>query len=382
MIYRFFIISVLFLLLGCSEEPVKPKTGSDPQIVSIRLPDRWNLNSTDSNIVEVKVNDPQGFEDLQRPTMKVFNTSSDAVFDSELYDDGGLSGSTDLLAADGVFRNLFKGTDISSEAGDFLFTFNISDKMGNAAAESSRTAILSFNQAPQIESSPILNVLQSGTEPIILSVVAKDEDSSPQNVSVYLDLLFNNSSIFNQPIQMANDGNIAENGDVFANDTIYSLKIDSTFAVGKSGNYTMVFSSVDEFDDESNAVENNILIENERGYIITTDVPDTVVRPADIPIKALVGDPQGSDDIQRVYFELRASDGTYVETSPGNHFQQNMFDSGNLTAHGDTTGGDSEYSIILSVSQANVADIYTLEFYMVDKVSNISLMVSDTLDIQ
>jgi len=118
------------------------------------------------------------------------------------------------------------------------------------------------------------------------------------------------------------------------------------------------------------------------GYIISTNVPDTVFRPADIPINTFVGDPQGIDDIQRVYFELKASDGTYIETSPGNHFQQNMFDSGNLTAHGDTTAGDSEFSVILSVTESNVADVYTLEFYAVDKVSNVSLMVSDTLDIQ
>jgi len=382
MLIRFIIIGLIFLLLACSEEPVKPKTGSNPQIVSVRLPQRWNLNSIDSSIVEIKVTDPQGFADLETATMLVFNASSEQLFNGELHDDGGLSGSTDLLASDGVFRNLFKGTDITDEAADLLFTFNISDKMGNAAPESLKTAAFSFNQAPQILSATTLTLLESGADPVVLSVVAKDDDSHPKNVSVYMDLLFNNTSVFNEPIQMANDGDLAESGDVFANDTIYSLKIDSTFAAGKSGNYTIVFSARDEFEDESNSIQNAILIENERGYILTTDVPDSVSRPADIPIKALLGDPQGRDDIQRVYFELKASDGSYIETSPGNHFQQNMFDSGNLPAHGDTTAGDSQYSVILTVTENNVADIYTLEFYMIDKVSNVSLMVSDTLDIQ
>ena len=382
MLSRLIIVGLLFLLLACSEEPVTPKTGSKPEIVSVRLPDRWTLNSIDSNIVEITVIDPQGFADLETVMMQVFNASSEQVFSGQLYDDGGLSGSMDLIAADGVFRNVFVGSDISQESGDFLFTFNISDKTGNAAMEFSKTAAFSFNQSPQIISATTLSVLESGMQSLVLNVIARDDDSPAENVNVYLDLRLNNTSIFNEPIQLANDGNIAENGDAFANDTIYSLIIDSTFAAGKSGNHTLVFFARDEFDDESNPVENDIFIENEKGYIITTEVPDTVFRPADIPIKALVGDPQGLDDIQRVYFELKASDGTYIETGPGSRFQQNMFDSGNLIAHGDTTAGDAEYSVILSVTESNVADVYTLEFYMVDKVSNVSLMVSDTLDIQ
>jgi len=380
---KIFITGAIFLLLfSCSEEPVKPRLDNIPLIESLRLPERWNLNATDSSIVEIKVTVAQDFADLQPATMHVFNVSSQEIFSAQLYDDGGLSGSTDLIAGDGVFRNRFKGTDISAEAGSYLFTFNVSDGAGNTAEPISKTVSFNFNQPPQIYNLITPDILESGAQPFTINVGAADVDSDPENVNVYMDLLINNTSVLAEPIQLFNDGNVAENGDVFAGDSIYSLKIDSSFAAGKQGEYKMVFSAKDEFADESNIIQSSLQIDNDRSYIISTDVPDTVFRPANIPVKAVVGDPQGGDDIQRVYFELKASDGSYIESSPGNHLQLTMFDDGDLQNHGDTEANDSEYALILQVTQNNVADVYTLEFYVQDKVDNISLMASDTLDIQ
>lgn len=379
---RYFLTGLFLIVMACSEPPEKPKTEGNPQIVNLKLSEHWNLNSSDSNIVEVKVTDPSGVNDLDSVSMKVYDAASNEKFSAGLYDDGGLSGSTDLIAGDGVFRNHFLSTDISSQEGEFLFTFNVSDKMGNAANEVSRNVTFNFNSAPQLLNATSLDTLKSGAKPVVLSAVAIDADGSPENTFVFMDLLFNNNSVLPQPVELANDGNLEENGDIFAGDSVYTLKIDSTFAAAKKGLYTMVFMAKDEFGSESNRIQNNILIENKGGHILKTQVPDTVIRPAEIPIKALVNDPQGKNDIQRVYFELKASDGTYIETSTGEHYQQDMFDNGNTSANGDVTAGDLEYSVILQVTKNNKADVYTLEFYSVDKTSNISPMVNDTLAIQ
>jgi len=389
MIKKYIWAVLLLMLLSCSEDPLEPVSDGVPEIVSVTLPGRWNLNAGDSTVVEIKATDPQGASDLQSATFQVFNASSGMVFSADLFDDGGISGSTDLIAGDGVFRNLFKPSQITEEGGSFLFTFNVSDKMGNQAEAVSKTVTFALNQAPQILSSSTPAILEDGAAPKVIQVIVRDEDSALKDINVYLDLLFNDISILNEPIMLANDGNISENGDEFAADSIYSLKIDSSFAAGRQGTYKMVFTAKDEFDDQSTVVQNEIMLENSKPLISGLVAEQTISRPSNPGvfnsslITLDVHDSQSLADIDSVYFISIKPDGTPAQGNPflmldnGIAFDINNFE----TARGDKDAGDGRYSITILVNNENDPGVYEFTFFARDKAGNLSQSILHHIEV-
>jgi hypothetical protein len=378
----YFVTGIIFLLWACSESPSEPPGEEGiPVIEEVRLSTRWNLADTAGlNLVEVKIRNTGGFDNLNNVLIRVLD-NSEIIFTDSLYDDGGISGSTDVIAGDGVFRNLFSTSVISRQEGSYTFNFSITDTRGNKDS----TDILvtfGFNSPPQISGINIPDSLRSGSNPVILNVFAQDIDGVVSDISVLMDIMQNNISILNEPYLLANDGEFETNGDAFANDTIFSLKIDSSFAAGRAGRYTLRFTAVDEFEDESNVITHDIFLENSAGRIISIDMPLVVTRPSNIPIRVLVTEPQGLDDVQRVFFELKDSAGNYIESFPGVRYQQDLYDDGDFDEHGDEQIDDAIFSIILRVDETNIAETYTLEFYLIDKVGNTSMINTSTLEIQ
>jgi len=377
------------MLLACSEGPTLPKSGTDPQIVDVRLKDRWNLNAADSNIVEVKVTDPQGFADLDTVVMRVYNSTSDEIFKDYLYDDGGLSGSTDLIAGDGVFRNLFSVKSISKQEGDYQFTFNITDKLGNSAEEVSEMVSFRNNLSPLLLSAISPDTLKIGSMPQIIRAIAVDPDGLPQQTNVYMDMMYNGSSIFLDPVMLANDGNVQENGDEFAADSVYSLKIDSSFAAGRRGLYTLVFSAADEFGSESNVIQNEIQIENEAPFISDLSAPSSIDLPkgqqivtALITLK--VNDSQSLTDIDSVYFLSIKPDGSPANGNPfimldnGIPFDINNF----VVARGDEVANDGTFSITILLDRTNDVGVYEFTFWARDKVGQRSNSVTHNIEVK
>ena len=380
--YKKIIIPLLGAIFasGCSDEPTKSTGAVNPEIISLRIDNKWNLNATDSNLVEVKVTDPQGFGDLKNVVVKVFDSANQLVFEDSLYDDGGSGGTTDLIAGDGIFRNLFLPKTVTdSSEGDYTFDFEIKDKANNSGGELKKDVTFAFNEAPAIINVVAPSQLLSGAETEFVYVTALDQDGTNQETKVFLYILQNEITVDTRSI--SNDGNTAESGDLFANDSIFSFKMDSSFAAKKIGDYKMKFVAVDEFGDESVEIVKDIFIENKVGQILSVEMPDTVTRPADIQIKVKVNDPQGDADIDKVYFELQAPDGKFILDGKGEHQQFPLYNDGE-PFHGDESDIDLIYSVILKVTEKNAADTYTFYFNMIDWAKNTSNVITDTLTIE
>jgi len=106
-------------------------------------------------------------------------------------------------------------------------------------------------------------------------------------------------------MDLFNDGNLNDHGDLFANDSIFTMKLDSSFAAGKMGSYLFHFYVEDSFNEENQGIPiHPIFIENQPGIIKHTNVPDTTGRPADLFLTLNANDPQGLADIDSVYFLL------------------------------------------------------------------------------
>ncbi len=386
----FSLIIGVMLIFSCSEEPTEPQGAVDPEIISVRIDSLWNLNAPDSNLVEIKVSDPQGFTDLKNVTLKVFDNFNQQIFLDSLYDDGGLNGTTDLIAGDGVFRNLFNPKTVTgSSEGEYTFNFSVEDKAGNKSGELNQKVTFAYNRPPVINSISAPSQLLSGAEAGFIFVMVADQDGDTKTTQVNLDLFQNDQSVLAQPINLFNDGNTAENGDIFANDSIFSLKIDSSFAAGRLGDYKMKFVAEDEFGDKSMEFVKDIFIENKVGQILKVSLPDSLNRPGqegeftESLFTVSVHEPQGLTDIASVYFDLIFPDG------PANNNPFIMVDNGlpynfdNLFVEaGDKEPNDGVYSLTFLVNDDNQIGTYHFSFFVRDKVGNLTAAYQDSIEVQ
>ena len=388
MINKKIFILLLVFIYACSDEPTKSQDAVNPEIISIRINGQWNLNAQDSILVEIKVTDPQGFDDLKNIAFKVFDDSDQLVFTDSLYDDGGLNGTSDLIAGDGVFRNLFLPSLITPNEGSFTFDFEVKDKAGNSAGELKKEVTFAFNEAPVINNISVPPQLLSGLGPWFVFVTVFDQDGANKNMNVFLDLLQNDQSVLNETLQLFNDGNTAENGDIFADDSVFSFKMDSSFAAGRTGDYIIKLVAEDEFGNQSPEMVKSIFIENKTGKILNVSVPDIIVRPsqgfATALVTAKVTDPQSLMDVDSVYFNSIKPDGS---AAGGNPFV--MLDNGlafnidnPFIEVGDEIKGDGIYSITILVDKSNLPGVYNFTFNMRDKVGNLATAITDSIEVQ
>ncbi|MFC2119717.1 choice-of-anchor X domain-containing protein [Bacteroidota bacterium] len=106
--------------------------------------------------------------------------------------------------------------------------------------------------------------------------------------------------------------------------------------------------------------------------------PDTVVVTAPTVILTSVeaSDPNGQNDILKVYFIVYNPDGS----TNGNELE--LFDDGNVDDHGDLMAGDGIYSLLIQVDQANEKGTYRFEFRARDRGGKLSNTIDHTVLIQ
>ena len=91
--------------------------------------------------------------------------------------------------------------------------------------------------------------------------------------------------------------------------------------------------------------------------------PDTVIVTAPTVILTSVeaSDPNGQNDILKVYFIVYNPDGST------NSNELELFDDGNVDDHGDRFAGDGIYSLLIQVDQSNEKGTYRFEFSARDR---------------
>jgi hypothetical protein len=80
--------------------------------------------------------------------------------------------------------------------------------------------------------------------------------------------------------------------------------------------------------------------------------------------------------MESVYFVVFRPDGT------SNNIKVDLFDSGNITAHGDQTQGDGIYSLKIQVDQNNMKGTYRFEFQARDRGKKLSNIINHFVLIQ
>ncbi|MBN2426524.1 MAG: hypothetical protein JXB44_15980, partial [Calditrichaceae bacterium] len=139
-------IMALLALAGCEKDnPVS--TEKTPFVISTKIDSAWNISGNEKYLVEVKADDPQGVSDLKTAQLTIIDSQENIIFQDSLFDDGGAqsSGSGDLIANDGVFRNQYQATQITSNPGLYYFQIVVEDKEGNQSVIAGDTVEFSLS---------------------------------------------------------------------------------------------------------------------------------------------------------------------------------------------------------------------------------------------
>ncbi len=228
------------------------------------------------------------------------------------------------------------------------------------------------------------NAVQGGY--IIVSVRAIDQNGPDDIKSVYFELFYPNgtqvtSSDSNTQFLMFDNGN-STNGDLVANDGIFSSKyaLDSLAVLG---DWKIVVYAIDKQDSISKPIETLVNVEvNVAPEIGNLDMPGQINKGTPFVIKLDVTDGNGLSNIERVYYQLKDSEGNLIVNSKGiSKFP--LFDNGDTDRNGDVTENDGTFTIIVPWPNNNDwLGTWTFSFNAEDKAKAISNTITQNLEVK
>jgi hypothetical protein len=208
--------------------------------------------------------------------------------------------------------------------------------------------------------------------------------NSSQNIrSFYADVYSSDKKKLNSsPVILYDDGN-QQHGDAVKGDNIFSNKFPLSQSY-PNGKYKIEYYVTNISGVTSPAAVHNFNYSNGQDNIapIISNLivdPDTLVVTTDDEIILLsveAADSNGLNDIQNVYFIVTRPDGT------SNRNQVQMFDSGNLTEHGDQIQGDGIFSLLIKIEPSNAKGIYRFEFEARDRGGLLSNTITHNILVQ
>ncbi len=384
-LYVSIIIAGFIYLIACKEDtPVG--ISQIPSVSEVRMTDKWKPNISNLYKIEVITNDPQGIADIKTVLIQVRREpDTGTIFQDSLFDDGAYlhPHDGDVFAGDGVFTNQFSPEmiDPGVSRGNYLFGFIAIDKSGNESGALERSVLFSDNAAPVIRQVSSPDTFSVVLQDLLLMVTVTDTNGQNDIRRVYFESRNTVTGVRKFEGELFDDGDRANSGDVTAGDSVFTARIDTTIAVGKKGDFELIFMAEDQFGEISESKPVIIYIENLVPDFGTIDVPESITRPTpgSASVRRLIGaqvlDPEGLADIDSVYFLSRKPDFTYANNGLPIILQDNglPFNPDNpAVAVGDIQAGDGIYSFSLIVDASTQVGTYRFSFYIRDKAGNLS----------
>jgi hypothetical protein len=204
-------------------------------------------------------------------------------------------------------------------------------------------------------------------------------DNIENIASVWADIYSPNYVKVNtSPIKLFDDG---KNGDVTVNDKIFSNRFLFTRSYS-SGNYTFEYFLKDKKEATTKIAVQRIFFNNGQSnvkpYITSYYLQDSVEVNIPFIFNVSVIDSNGLSDIKIVYFKLFRPDKSIVLNIGGGTDWQ-MFDDGNIAAHGDTTANDGKFSFANYFTSTSQKGYWRFEFEAIDRVGILSNKITDSL---
>ncbi len=165
---------------------------------------------------------------------------------------------------------------------------------------------------------------------------------------------------------------------------VFALRADSSFAVGKKGNYDILFEAVDRSGMKSIPESRPLLIGNNAPILSDVTAPSVFERPngnkyntEKFLITIRVRDSQSLQDIKFVKMIWKKPDSTFSENSPFTLYDNGLpfhddFSGWDQGYRGDLVAGDGIFSITGFFNSPQPLGDYLLTFYAQDLAGNTS----------
>ena len=386
--YRLLIILMLagILILPACKDEDPLGVSALPTIVQIRIAEKWKPGAAELYKIESRISDPQGTDDISTVLISVRRQESGiTVYEDTLFDDGAFifPQDGDVFARDGVFTNRFSTEmiDPGVSNGQYVFGFVARDNSGNESAIVERTVIFSDNAPPVIGTIMLPDTFSVMKQDLRLTAVVTDTNGQENIDRVFYESRNPATGVIKFEGELYDDGDWEQHGDLQAGDSVYSARLDTGLAVGKSGIFELLVNAEDGFGETAAGQTAQLFIENLVPGFGAIDVPESLNRPAPgasslrrlITVQAL--DPEGLADVDSVYFFSRKPDMTFANNGLPIILQDNglPFNPNNpAVAVGDLRAGDGVYSFSLIVDAVTQLGTYRFSFYIRDKAGNLS----------
>ena len=380
-----YVIAISFTLFmnSCNEDTNPPLgTGENPSIIEINMQEKWSIHATQPYKIEVKVEDPQGRNDIAVVQFSVYD-SDISIYSDSLYDDGAFyhEKDGDVVAGDGIFTNRFLPEQICTTdiGGTFVFKFIASDRAGNNSKVAEKVIVFSANYAPHILHISAPDSYPWSISQVVVQIAVADSNGIDDVVHAFFESKEITSGLTKFEEFLYNDGDLDTHGDALAGDSLFSAKLDSTFGVAKKGAYDLLFFAQDSYGGKNILVPSHrITVENAAPLFKSINVPSSIHRPETdynrVLMSVEVADAQGLADIDSVYFYSLRPDSTWANNGIPLLLVDNglQFNPGNpIIETGDEEAGDGKYSFSLIVESDFELGTYTFFIYIRDKAGNL-----------
>ena len=363
---------------ACEEVIVPGDPPQDFAITLVEAPQAINIRSggdTPVYAIAYRVTHPEGNQSIQSVRVN-FSSNGSQVFSLPLVDTGGLDPDTkDVLAGDGIYSNTFPGDSTIFPAGDITLIATAEDLSGSSLSTGALTLLALSNRIPIIADINVPTLLPSGSAALTFSITVQDSNEAADITGAEMQLRRGGSEIANFPMMLASTP--------APDSAVFTLSVDSSFAVGRSGLYQLGFAASDAAGEQADLVERDITLENLATTLSLPSLPDTVELPLagfsdTLHVKVSAADPQSLLDVDEVNFTVTLMGGT--PSSP-----ILMFDDGNPNPgnsdNGDLVANDGRYSRVISLSSSNTPGTYIFTYFAADKAGNTATAITDTLEL-
>lgn len=155
-----------------------------------------------------------------------------------------------------------------------------------------------------------------------------------------------------------------------------------------SGNYLLVFYLKDNINPSGDNVHKVAIkqfelkteAENFPPEISNLSIPESVTKGTQFEFSVFVSDPNGKNDIQSVYYQLKDPQGNLISNSQGiSKFP--MFDDGNKSTNGDDLANDGVYTVFLTFPSGSSSGAWEFSFNAEDNSGETSNTIIKTVNV-
>ena len=233
-----------FLFVACEiKQPLEDEAVA-PLLSDLIVPARLYLLTDAPCPVSVRVEDPQGWEDIQSVMLAVYKEGeTDAVLEGAMRDDGQ---DGDIIPRDGFFHYSLTPAFAGGETGWFRIEVVAEDADRHASAPAVDTVEVvdgEMNLAPVLSDPVVPDTLDKETRSdVFVGIRAQDPQGAADIDSVVCQVYAPNRAVPSFQTVLADDGT---GGDAVPGDGLYSYRGDFSDVVRRQGVHAVRFAAVD-----------------------------------------------------------------------------------------------------------------------------------------